>query len=101
MGMRYLGGADQEGQVALWLEQPGGDGKGGIEAFDCAERHHVEGGWGQSFCAGVLYIDVRQSKGASDLAQEGGFLVVRLDEGEGDRGGPELDGEAGETGAGA
>jgi hypothetical protein len=85
----------------LWLEQSGGDGKGGIEAFDCAERHHVEGGWGQSFRAGVLYIDVRQSNGASDLAQESGFLVVRFDEGKRDRWNPELDGDTGEAGTGA
>ena len=58
--------------------------EGGFEAFDCAERDHVERGWGQSFCADILYIDVRQCKGASDLAKKGGFLVVRLDEGQRD-----------------
>ena len=74
--MRYLGGADQESHAALRVEQPGGDGKSGIEAFDCAERDHVERSWRQSFGAFTLYIDVYQCKGAGDLAKKGGFLMV-------------------------
>jgi len=60
----------------------------------------MEGG-GEGFGAGVLYIDVGQCKGAGDFAEEGGLLVVGLDEGEGDLRGPEFYGEAGESGAGA
>jgi hypothetical protein len=51
--------------------------------------------------AGGEYIDVRQCKGADDLAEEGGFLLVGLDQGEGDVWRPELDGDAGESCAGA
>jgi len=40
-----------------------------------------------------LYIDVRQCKGAGDLAQEGGLLVIGLDQSEGDGRSPELDGK--------
>ncbi len=49
----------------------------------------------------VLYIDVRQCKRAHDFAEEGGFLVVGLDEGEGDVGGPKFDRYSGEAGTGA
>jgi hypothetical protein len=68
--------------------------------FDGAEGDYVEG-LGDGFGAGVLYIDARQCKGADDFAQEGGFLVIGFDEGEGDVGGPEFYRDAGEAGAGA
>jgi hypothetical protein len=55
---------------------------------------------GDGLGSSVLYIDVRQCKGAHDFAEEGGFLVVRLDQGEGDLRGPEFDREAGEASAG-
>jgi hypothetical protein len=48
-----------------------------------------------------LYIDVRQCKGAGYFAEEGCFLVVGLDQGKGDAGGPEFHGESREAGAGA
>src|SRR5579864_592548 len=66
-----------------------------------AEGDYVERGGGEKFGAGGLYIDVRQCKGAGDFAEEGGLLVIRFNQREGDAGGPELDGEAGESGAGA
>lgn len=97
--MSYLGGADQESQAALGVEQPGGDGKGGIEAFDRAQRDHIERSGRQGFGARILYIDVHQCKEAGNLAKKGGFLMVRLDEGDGDGWRPELDGKAGEAGA--
>ena len=96
-----LGGGDQECQASGGGEEGGGYGEDVWEALDGAEGYDVEGGWGESFGAGVLYIDVRQCKGAGDFVEEGGFLVVGLDEGEGDVGGPEFDGDAGEAGAGA
>ena len=34
------------------------------EALYGSEGYYVEGGWGEGFGAGVLYIDVRQCKGA-------------------------------------
>ena len=52
---------------------------------------------GQGFGASVLYIDVRQCKGASDLAEEGGLLVVGLDQGEGDVRRPEFNRKTGKS----
>jgi hypothetical protein len=52
--LSYLGGPDQESQAALRVEQAGGDGKSGVEAFDCAERDHVERSGRQSFGAFTL-----------------------------------------------
>jgi len=71
------------------------------EALDGAESYYVEGGGGKSFGAGILYIDVRQCKGAGDFAEEGCLFEVGFDQGEGDAGVPEFDGESGEAGAGA
>jgi hypothetical protein len=99
-GLGLFGGTDQEGQAAGGGYQGGGGGEDGGEVFDGAEGDYVEGAR-DGFGAGVLYIDVRQCKGAGDFAEEGGFLVVGLDQREGDSRGPEFDGEAGETGAGA
>ena len=100
-GWSLLGGADEEGEAAGRGDEGGGGGEDGFEAFDGAEGDHVVVDGGQGFGACVLYIDVRQCKGAGDFAEEGGFLVVGLDQGEGKVRSPELDGEAGESGAGA
>ena len=54
---------------------------------------------GQGFGTGVLYIDVRQCKCAGEFFEEGGFLLVRFDEREVDSWIPELEGDAGESGA--
>jgi hypothetical protein len=99
-GLVLLSCADEEGETAGGSQQGGGDGKDGLEAFDGAEGDYVEG-FGERFGTGVLYIDVRQCKGAGDFAEEGGFLVVGFDQGEGDVWGPEFEGEAGESCAGA
>jgi hypothetical protein len=96
--LRFLGGADQQDKAAAGGDQGGGGGKDRVEAFDGAEGNYGEGG-GQGFGAGGLYIDVRQCKRAGDFAEEGGLLVVGLDQGERELRSPELDGEAGETGA--
>lgn len=56
---------------------------------------------GDGFSAGVLYIDIRQCKGADDFAEEGGLFLVGLDQGEFDVRGPEFERDAGESGAGA
>jgi hypothetical protein len=92
----FLGGADQEGQTAGWCYQTGGCGEDGLEALYGAEGDQIELG-GKRFGARVLYIDVRQYKGAGDFAEEGAFLVVGFDERQGDMRGPELHGEAGES----
>jgi|SRR5271166_7207950 len=65
-----------------------------------AQGHQVEGGGGKGFGAGVLYIDVRQCKRAGDFAEKCGLLVVGLDQGQGDVRSPDLQGDAGESGAG-
>jgi hypothetical protein len=82
-------------------DQCGGGGQDGFEAFDRAQGNHVESGRTEGLCACVLYIYVRQCKGAGDFAEERGFLVVGLDQGQRDRRAPEFDGETGESGAGA
>jgi hypothetical protein len=99
-GCLALGGADQEGEAAAGGDQGGGAGEDGFEAFDGAEGDYVEGG-AEGFGACALYIDVRQCKSAGDFAQEGGLLVIGLDQSEGDVGSPEFEREAGESGAGA
>ena len=98
--MVCLGCADQKGQAASGGKEPGCDREDGFEAFDCPQCDYVEGTVRERFGAGVLYIDVRQYKCSDDLAEEGGLLVVRFDQGQGDLGRPEFDGEAGESGAG-
>jgi len=95
-----LSGADQEGETTSGGQEGGGDREDGFKAFDGAEGDYVEG-FCYGFGAGVLYIDARQCKGSRDFAEEGGLLVVGLDQSEGDLRGPEFDGEAGESGAGA
>ena len=95
----HLIGADEESQAAMRLQQGGSSGQDLFEAFHCAKRYQVEArGW-KGFGAGRLYIDVRQYKGAGDFAQEGCLLVIGLDQREGDLRRPELDWNAGETGA--
>ena len=77
------------------------------EALDGPERNHIEGGCAWDICAwdilsaAVLYIDVRQCKGAGHFAEEGGFLVIRFDECKVDVGSPDFEGESGESGSGA
>ena len=105
-GGGLLSGAYEEGQAAGWSYQGCGCREGGFETFHGAQGYKVVAviygyGFGDGFGAGVLYIDVRQCKSAGDLFQECGLLVVGFDKGEGDLGRPELDGEAGEPGAGA
>jgi len=94
-----LGGGDQEGEASGGGEERGGYGEDVGEAFDGAEGDYVEGGGGEGFGADVLYIDVRQCKGAGEFAEEGGFLLIGFDQGEGDVVGPEFDGDAREAGA--
>jgi hypothetical protein len=68
------------------------------------ERRAVSVGCAGARCdASVQFRNAAQStrgKGAGDFAEEGGFLVVRFDQREGDFGGPEFDGDAWESGAG-
>ena len=100
-GLILLGGTDQKGEASEWRHQCGCDGENGFEALDGAEGDYVIGVPEEGFGARVLYIDVRQCKGAGDFAEEGGLLVIGLDQGEGNLRSPELDGKAREAGAGA
>jgi hypothetical protein len=97
-----LGGADQEGETASGNKERGGDLEGVFEVLDCAEGDDVEASLvaGEIFGAAAEYIDVRQCKRAGYFAEEGGFLVVRFDQREIDVRVPELEGDAGESGAG-
>ena len=63
-GRFELGGGDEEGQAALGGQERCGYREDSREAFYGTEGYYVEGGWGEGFGAGVLYIDVRQCKGA-------------------------------------
>ena len=96
-----LSRTDQECEATTWSYQARCQGENRVEALDGAEGNYGEGLVGQGFRADILYIDVRQCKGADDLVEEGGFLVIGFDQGEGDLRGPKLDGDAGKSGAGA
>jgi len=126
IGEQGLGGGglragDQEGETAGGGDEAGGGRQDVIEAFDGAEGHKRCGRateawncptharrrleWGTVFDTEVLsaaweYIDIRQCKRANDFAQEGDFLVLGFDEGGAERGHENVDGDAGEAGAG-
>jgi len=100
VGLVQLRGADQERQTACGSYEASGDAESIAEVLDGAEGDHVVS-LGDGLGTGLLYIDVRQCKRAHDFAEEGGFLVVGLDEREGDGGSPEFDGNPGEAGSGA
>jgi len=95
-----LCGTNQEGEASGRSDEFGPGGQRRFDALDGPHRDEVERGRRESFCAHVLYIDVRQCNGARQFAEKRGFLVVGLDEGEGDFRGPEFKRDAGESGAG-
>jgi len=100
LGLIELGLADQEREASLGRDKAGGDGEGGVEALDCAEDYYFC--WaGKVFRAGGKYIDVRQCKFTRDLAEEGCFLLVGLDQGEVSVGRPDFYGKSGEACAGS
>ena len=100
-GLVDLGSADQERKATSWGDQPGRHWEYGFEAFDCTECHEPEESGLQGFGADGLYLDVRQLKDPDHFAQEGGFLVIGLDQADGDLRCPDFEGEARESGAGA
>src|SRR5712671_68667 len=102
-GGALLRGTDQEGEAPSGNEERRGDLEGVFEVLDGAEGHDVEAsmGAGEIFGTAVEYIDVRQCKTAGYLAEERGLLMVGFDQGEIDARVPELEGDAGESGAGA
>lgn len=100
VGLGNLAFADEEGESAPGLDTGGRDGEDRVETLDRAEGDEF-GLRGEVLSAVRGYIDVRQCKGADDFAQEGDFLVLGFEEGGAEARRPELDGEAGESGAGA
>ena len=100
-GLGGLGLADEESEAACGGDEAGGGWKGGGKAFHGAEGYDVGCRAGAGFGAAGEHIDVRQCKGAGELAEEGYLLVVRFDQGEMELGGPEFDGDSGEAGAGS
>ncbi len=72
-------------------------GRACVEALDSAKGDDMWLGSGVILGAAAKYIDVRQCKGADDLAQKRRFLVVRFDQGEMEVRRPDLDGQAGEA----
>lgn len=81
--------------------QRSGDGEYRVEALDCAQGDDVERGFWQRLGTGVLYIDIRQCKGAGEFAEERCFLVVRFDQRDVDVRHPQFDGDTGEARTGA
>jgi hypothetical protein len=65
MGRFQLGVGYQEGHVPGRGQEICGYREDFSQALDCSEGYDVEGCRGEGFGAGVLYIDVRQCKGAS------------------------------------
>lgn len=100
MGLVQLRGADKQSQAAAASCEANGHAESVFEMLDGAKSDYFVS-LGDGLGSSVLYIDVRQCKGAHDFAEEGGFLVVGLDQGEGDTRGPEFDWNSGEAGAGA
>jgi len=97
-----LGGADQQGEAARGSDQAGGDRKHDGEALYGTEGYELEAGLGREGLGTVgVYIDICQYKGAGHFAEEGGFFLIRFNQGERDVRGPELDGESGKACTGA
>lgn len=80
LGCGQLRGADQEGQSALRFQQAGGGWQDGLESFYGAQRDYIKDRGQEGIDASVLYIDIRQCKGADQFAEKGRFLVIRFDE---------------------
>lgn len=99
--MVELRGADEKGQTPAGGYERGRCGEDRREALNGAQGDQVEPDPGEVFGARALYIDVRQCKDPGDFAEEGGFLVIGFDQGERDLRSPELEGETGESRAGA
>ena len=104
MSVLDLGISNEQGKASARRDQGGGDREDVLEAFDGAQGHCAGFAWlgsGEVFGAAGKYIDIRKSNGADDLAQESRLLLIGLDQSEANVGGPDLDGQAGEAGAGA
>ena len=85
-------------------EESCGLGEDRFEVFNGSEGYQVGAGeigvGGEDLGAVGGYIDVGQCKCAGRFAEEGGFLVIRFDQGEVELGRPDFQREGGESGAG-
>jgi len=97
VNLLHLRLSNEQGQAAKCRDQAGSNGEDALEVFDGAEGDGVGVTWlgrEKVFGATGKYIDICQSNGPGDLTQEGGLLVVGLDQGEVEVRGPDLDGQA-------
>ena len=92
-GLMKLGCADQQGKAACGRDQAGSDRNDVGEALYRPQGYQVEARLGREGLGAVgVYINLRQYKGARHFAEEGGFFLIRLDQGERDvRGPPDRD----------
>ncbi len=98
-----LAGTDEQGDPAsgLFFYKSRSGGQDGGELFNGAQGDEI-GSISPRFLkvlgAAGEYIDAGQFKCPYNFAEEGGFLVLRFDQGEVDFGGVDFDGQAGESG---
>ena len=71
-----------------------------METFDGAQGNEIVNA-GDGFSTVDLYIDISQCKRTDNFTEEGGFLMVRFNQGHVNRGRPKFDGDAGKSGTGA
>ncbi len=110
-----LGDTDQQSETAStfrlgivrWFGRPGSSDQAGgnredlIETFDGAKSNDVGGRAGEVFGTAVEDPGVLEGEHADDFAEECGLALARLDQRQRDLRRPDLDGQAGEAGAGA
>jgi hypothetical protein len=97
--MVSLGLADEQSQAARSGNQVCGHGQCGVEVFHGAEGDDVGVSGGKILGATGEHIDVRQCKGADDLAQEDYLFLVGFNQCQADVRNPDLYRKAGEAGA--
>ena len=96
VGLGGEGGEDDEGAGGA----EGGGSDGGGHRVDGAEGDGVEGAAGGEGFDAVGPDFGGKAEGADGFLEEGGFFALRLGQGDGEGGVGELDGQAGEAGAG-
>jgi hypothetical protein len=102
LGLMKLGFANEQGEAACGSDQAGSDRNDVGEALYGTKGYEVEARLGGEGLGAVgVYIYVCQYKGSGHFAEEGGFFLIRFDQGERDVRGPEFDGESGQASTGA
>ena len=100
-GLTGLLRSDEQCQSPTGFHQARGDGQDGFEALNRAQGHDIKGDPMQGFCAGGLYIDIRQCKGADHLTQKSRLLVIGLNQRQCSVRRPQFDGQSRKTCTGA